>query len=69
MYHNFIYSYVNGHLGCVHVLAVINSVVMNNGIYVSFSTLVSADTCLGVVLLDHKVVLFLAFKESPYRLP
>jgi len=43
MYHNFlIYSYVDGHLGCFHVLALVNSVAMNSGIHVSFSTLVSS---------------------------
>ena len=43
MYHNsFIHSSVNGHLGCFHVLAIVNSAAMNNGIHVSFSTLVSS---------------------------
>ena len=43
MYHNFfIHSSVYGHLGCFHVLAVVNSVAMNNGIHVSFSILVSS---------------------------
>jgi len=43
MYHNFfIYSSVNGHLGCLHVLAIVNSAAMNNGIHVSFPTLVSS---------------------------
>ena len=43
MYHNFfIHSSVNGHLGSFHVLAVVNSAAMNNGIHVSFSTLVSS---------------------------
>ena len=43
MYHNFfIHSSVNGQLGCLHVLAIVNSVAMNNVIYVSFSILVSS---------------------------
>ena len=41
MHHNFIHSSVNGHLGCFHILSVVNSAVMNSGIHVSFSILVS----------------------------
>ena len=43
MYHNFfIDSPVNGHLGCFHVLATVNSVSVNIGVRVSFSILVSS---------------------------
>ena len=43
MYHNFlIHSSVHGHLGCFHVLAIINSAAMNVGVHVSFSILVSS---------------------------
>ena len=44
MYQNFfIHSSVNGHLGCFHALAIINSAAMDNGIHVSFSILVSSE--------------------------
>ena len=44
MYHSFfIHSSVNGHIGCFHVLAIVNSSGMNIGIHVSFSVLASSD--------------------------
>ena len=36
------HSTVAGHLGFFHVLAIVNSLEMNNGIHVSFSILVSS---------------------------
>ena len=41
MYHKFfIHLSVDGCLGCFHVLGIVNSAAMNNGIHVSFSVLV-----------------------------
>ena len=42
MYHCFlIHSSADGHLGCFNVLAIINSAVMNIGVHVSLSVVVS----------------------------
>ena len=41
MYHSFlIHSSADGHLGCFHVLTIINSAAMNTGVHMSLSNLV-----------------------------
>ena len=50
MYHIFRQSSVDGHLGCFHVLASVNSAAMNNGIHVSLSILVSSGYMLRFVI-------------------
>ena len=43
IYQNFfIHSSVDRHLGCFHVLAIVNSAAMSNGIHVPFSILISS---------------------------
>ena len=43
MYHSFlIHSSADGHLGCFHVLAIINSAAMNIVVHVSLSDLISS---------------------------
>ena len=49
------------HLDCFHVLAIVNSAAVNNGIHVSVSVFISSGYMLGMGLLGHMVILFLAF--------
>ena len=62
-----LYSFVDGHLGSFHVLAVISNIVMNIGVYVSFQieVFVFSGLCLGVGLLDHMQLYFYFFEELP----
>ena len=52
----FIHPSVNGHLGCFHVLAILNSASMNTGVHASFELWFSLGICPGVGLQDHMVV-------------
>ena len=71
MYHNFfIHSSVDGHLGCFHVLAIVNSAAMNNRIHVSLSVLVSSGYMpRSGIAESYGGFIPSFFKESPYHLP
>ena len=60
-YKFFIHSSVDGHLGCFHVLAIVNSAALNIGVHVSFSILVSSGYMPRTGIAGHMVVLFLVF--------
>ena len=62
MYHIvFTHSSADGHLGCFHVLAIVNSAAMIMGYMCPFELEFSLGICPGEGLPGHMVTLFLVF--------
>ena len=70
MYHNFfIHLSVDGHLGCFHVLAIVNNVAVNNGIHVSVSILVSGYMPRSGIPGSYGGLIPIFFNDALYHLP
>ena len=72
MYHFifFIHSSVDGHLGCFHVLAVVNSAAVNIGVHVSFRIIVwSGYIPRSGIAGSYGNPIFNFFEEPPYCFP
>ena len=70
MYRNFlIHSSVDGNIGCFHVLAIVNSVAMNNGIHVSFSIFVFSGYMARNGIAGSYGGFIPSFLRNPYCLP
>ena len=61
----FIYSFIDGHLDCFHILGIINNVSMNEGCMYLFKLMFSFSSSKysEVELLDYMLVLFLIMRN------
>lgn len=55
----FIQSCVDGRLGCLHILAIVNRAALNTGVQISWKSWFNF-----VFIMGHRVVLFLIFLET-----
>ena len=60
----FIHSSVDGHLGCFHVLAILNRAAVYVGVHVSFCIMIFSRCGPGLGLLGPLVVLVLVFEGT-----
>ena len=64
IYVSYLYSYIDGHLGCFHVLAIVYSAEMNTGVHVFFKLWFIPGLCPAVELLGHMVIPFSFFLRN-----
>ena len=62
----FVHLFVDGHLGCFYLLAIVNNVAMNTVVEILLQNL--AFSTFWVYLLDHTIILFLMKKMFIYLL-